>query len=41
LDSKKIEKTGIEATASLFYFKLMQDLSVGRKILSEVYNDAE
>jgi hypothetical protein len=39
LNPKKVEKTGIEATASSFYFKLMQDISVGRKILEGIYDD--
>jgi hypothetical protein len=39
LNAKKIKKTDIEETASVFYFKLMQDMSVGRKIPMEAFDD--
>jgi hypothetical protein len=38
-DARNIQKIGIEETASMFYFKLMQDMSAGRKIPIEVFDD--
>jgi hypothetical protein len=39
LNAKKIAKIGIEEIASMFYFKVMQDMSVGRKLPAEVFED--
>jgi hypothetical protein len=39
LSMKKIAKTGIEPITSLFYFKLIQELSEGSQKAAEVYYD--